>query len=1140
MRRSSLLRPTLLLLGALSLQGGGCATLDGTSDGPTSVEVDESPLALAMPGGDEPAAGGAPFSFTASDGTGLRLASVTSDTAIEDPIALTQLQLVFENPEDRVLEGRFTITLPEGASISRFAMKIGDTWQEAEVVEKQRARVTYEQFLHQRKDPALLEQGAGNEFAVRIFPIAARERREIAITYAEAAGGAAPYRLRLAGLPAVGRIDARVFAAGKPVGSFTAEGEAPKGDLVVASSRWASRGPSAVRAGESLITRVRVPGEGASAAPIESAVILFDTSASLALDFDRALAALRAVVGGLAPATPLRVAAFDQDVALVFEGQAGRFDDASIARLRARGALGASDVGAALAWAGATARRVGGQRHRVIVVSDGVATAGGHTAEALSAAARRLADDGVERIDAVAVGGIRDQTLLASMTRGALGRAGVVVAVEEGAAVVNRKLGQTTLSKFEIAIDGATWSHPRLIEGAQPGDEIVVHATVPAGTEARVRLLGAEIRPRVHQGPAPLVERSVAAAKVQSLLASSEGTEDSRRAAIVELSTKHRIVSPHTSLLVLETDADYERFQIDRTAKVDVLVVEQGQIAVASHPRATTRKPSPAATATAPAASAPRSAAPWGADAAGASDPLSARGNMWGDEVGEAFGAGGLGLTGIGEGGGGRSEGIGLGSVGTIGHGAGTGTGQGFGSGSGRLGGAHRSGAPQVRMGAPSVSGRLPPEVIQRIVRQNFGRFRLCYEGGLRNNPNLTGRVSVGFTIASDGSVKNTRVASSTLPDAGVAACIQRAFTGLSFPQPDGGEATVTYPILLAPAGGTLPSSPPGSTPTPQAVRGDPLLAGARPDPYDGKLRDVMLKIQAKSAPEALAMAHAWRKDAPGDVLALVALGEAAEASADLALAARAYGSILELWSYRVDMRRFAGERLERLARPEATKLAADAFEGAVRDRPDHPSSHRLHAYSLLKLGRPADAFDVLEKAVGTTFTSGRFRGVTEILKDDVGIAGAAWVAADPSKRDDIAKRLTAIGSALAKTPTLRFVLVWETDASDVDLHVVDGRNEHAYYSSPRLTGGGHLVADVTNGYGPEGFVLPMAPQQRSYPYKLRVHYYARGAMGFGMGKVEIVEHDGKGGLRFEDRPFVMMRDQAMVDLGEVRAPKGV
>jgi hypothetical protein len=44
-----------------------------------------------------------------------------------------------------------------------------------------------------------------------------------------------------------------------------------------------------------------------------------------------------------------------------------------------------------------------------------------------------------------------------------------------------------------------------------------------------------------------------------------------------------------------------------------------------------------------------------------------ARGNMWGDTIGESFGAGGLGLSGVGEGGGGRGEGIGLGSIGTAG-----------------------------------------------------------------------------------------------------------------------------------------------------------------------------------------------------------------------------------------------------------------------------------------------------------------------------------------------------------------------------------------------------------------------------------------------------------------------------------------
>jgi hypothetical protein len=191
--------------------------------------------------------------------------------------------------------------------------------------------------------------------------------------------------------------------------------------------------------------------------------------------------------------------------------------------------------------------------------------------------------------------------------------------------------------------------------------------------------------------------------------------------------------------------------------------------------------------------------APWGRDDSLGQDAMSARGNMWGDSIGDSFGAGGLGLSGIGEGGGGRGEGIGLGSIGTIGHGAGTGTGQGFGSGHGRLGGSHSTRAPQVRMGATTVNGRLPPEVIQRIVRQNYGRFRLCYENGLRNNPNLQGRVAVRFVIGRDGAVSNVSNGGSDLPDASVVQCVVRAYYGLSFPQPEGGIVTVVYPIMFSP-----------------------------------------------------------------------------------------------------------------------------------------------------------------------------------------------------------------------------------------------------------------------------------------------------------------------------------------------------
>ena len=49
--------------------------------------------------------------------------------------------------------------------MSRFAMKLPEGWQEAEVVEKQAARAAYEDALHRRQDPALLEKAAGNQFS---------------------------------------------------------------------------------------------------------------------------------------------------------------------------------------------------------------------------------------------------------------------------------------------------------------------------------------------------------------------------------------------------------------------------------------------------------------------------------------------------------------------------------------------------------------------------------------------------------------------------------------------------------------------------------------------------------------------------------------------------------------------------------------------------------------------------------------------------------------------------------------------------------------------------------------------------------------------------------------------------------------
>src|SRR5690606_14798599 len=104
------------------------------------------------------------------------------------------------------------------------------------------------------------------------------------------------------------------------------------------------------------------------------------------------------------------------------------------------------------------------------------------------------------------------------------------------------------------------------------------------------------------------------------------------------------------------------------------------------------------------------------------------------------------------------------------------------------------------------------------------------------------------------------------------------------------------------------------------------------------------------------------------------------EAKGDIRTAARAYGSILELYSFRADSRRFAGERLERLGDPAALALAADTYAKAAEQRGDHPASHRLHAFALVKRGEHEKAFEALAKGLARRYPPGRFAGYDRIL----------------------------------------------------------------------------------------------------------------------------------------------------------------
>ena len=117
--------------------------------------------------------------------------------------------------------------------------------------------------------------------------------------------------------------------------------------------------------------------------------------------------------------------------------------------------------------------------------------------------------------------------------------------------------------------------------------------------------------------------------------------------------------------------------------------------------------------------------------------------------------------------------------------------------------------------------GRLPPEVVQRIVRANFDRMRSCYEAGLARDPKLAGKVVIKMIIDRRGNATDAVIVDATtstaagptplaethspttMPDRAVAACVRDVFASLTFPKPVNGSVTVVYPIAFSPESGT-------------------------------------------------------------------------------------------------------------------------------------------------------------------------------------------------------------------------------------------------------------------------------------------------------------------------------------------------
>jgi hypothetical protein len=965
----------------------------------------------------------APFSLTASDGSGLVMTRIEARAVFQGPLAFTELHLHFHNPENRVREGRFAITLPPNAAVSRFAMMHDQQWMEAEVVEKQLARRAYEDFLHRKQDPALLEKADGNQFTARVFPIPANSDKHLVLSFSQELPGQR-YVLPLRGLSKVAQVDIRLTA-------LAADGS--KHDQTLAERNWTpdrdfvSTHTVADAVVSGRLVAAQLPVSATAAPDVPSALtILVDTSASRSAGFASQLDGLDKLIGMLrknhGDNVKLQVVAFDQDTQPIFSGRAAEWTAAHRRSLFTRGPAGASDLGQAIAWLGSHAPHA-----RLMLLGDGVITAGAKP-EQVVAAVKTL---GVERVDVVLAGGIRDDQLATQLVR-ASKRPGAVLDLDAGVAGVAAGLAEKMLVDVAVEVPGATWVYPRTIASARPSERVMVYARFGKATQA----FAATINGQRHQvklvGAAPaLVDRAFAATEIAELEARlGNATGDAAkqlRTQIAKRSVAARVISSQTSLLVLESDRDYARYGIDRNALADILEIGPDGALVQRH-----------------------------------------------------------------------------------------------------------------RKTAVVIATPEPP-----VVRDQ--------------RPKLKKKPARGFDDPAKEAEPGAR--SDATDDEGDA---EDDSDDKPKPEPSPGRPTATN----RPPAAEPPPAPPPPPPAEQVARRRPHVDGRaderrqgirinresqnnpltiedsearaswppkdKPEALTGELASIMRALRQQDHDSAFAQARAWFLKDPSNVLALIGLGEVLEAKQDFNSAARAYGSIIDLFPGRADLRRFAGERLERVRQGRGvTALMIDTYQRAVEDRPDHLTGHRLLAYALLRGGKPTEAFTAILTGLDREYPSGRFNGGDRVLQDDAGLIGAAYIAAQPGKRAEVEAQLAKRRLKLPTQPSTRFILYWETDANDVDFHIQDARGGHAWYSSKQLPSGGELYADVTTGYGPECFAIQGTP--KAGPYRLSLDYYSQGPMGYGMGLLQVLRHDGNGKLAFEERPFVIMADHAYVDLGSIK-----
>ncbi|MHC4253078.1 MAG: hypothetical protein ACYS9X_28500, partial [Planctomycetota bacterium] len=162
--------------------------------------------------------------------------------------------------------------------------------------------------------------------------------------------------------------------------------------------------------------------------------------------------------------------------------------------------------------------------------------------------------------------------------------------------------------------------------------------------------------------------------------------------------------------------------------------------------------------------------------------------------------------------------------------------------------------------------------------------------------------------------------------------------------------------------------------------------------------------------------------------------------------------------------------------------------------RPYEPQTYRALAQVLAKTKNADLAIAYYEVALAGKWHS-RFGAFREIVGLDY-LRFLKQIEAGKVKTSvpDFAKaRLETVAKEFDKTrgkgADFLVTITWNTDSTDIDLHVKEPTGEECYYKHTKTKIGGRITQDVTQGYGPEMYVLPRAVAGR---YQVRVKFYSQ------------------------------------------------